>query len=142
MKLLSCCVLFALSAMPAGAEVERDTAGVTVEKVHLTPLPGEDAARLRFQIDNFGTRDIVVTGVGSPSARSGALFSRGRGLGPVETAAVFVPRGESIDFGTAHLRAVLQGFGRPLENGESVPVTLDFARETLATEAHVHGGSE
>lgn len=112
--------------------------GVEIESVYIRVEPNGQVGSVHFQLDNHGTRDLVLEAIRSPLAKDGALLIRQHGLGQVETEAVIVPKGEMLDFATNHFGAKLLGLTRKLEPGETVPLTLGFRGGDIEIEAHVH----
>lgn len=94
------------------------------------PPPGSDVAAVYLSLLNAGTHSVRLTGVESPVAAMAmmheTLESQGQSQMRMLTS-VPVPAGKSIAFSPGGRHIMLQGLAHPLQVGERVPITLQFA---------------
>lgn len=98
---------------------------------------GEDT-RLRFRLFNSSPETIVVEGLRSPAAVSGALTYFTHHGQPSPAMTVIMKPDETLDFSSSHLVATLVDLRSPLQPGDLIDFELVFRRGSARGQADVH----
>lgn len=112
--------------------------GVLVEDAVVTPTPAGGTTILRFRIDNASGQPLVLTGVHSGQARSGALVMRQPVLGPIDISTLSILENEVLDLRSSHIWAELRDLKEPLNEGDVIEFGAVFRSFTVLVSAHVH----
>lgn len=128
-------VIAILSATQAQADLSTDTVrDLVIENASATVLENGDV-RLRFTIANDSPEPVIVTGVSSPSARSGEFVGDSHHGTTFPVSDLVLQPDEEMDFSTSHLQARLTGVA-DLTDALAFMVLLDDG--AVSGEAHVH----
>jgi copper(I)-binding protein len=110
----------------------QEKAGIAVERPWARATPGAaPTAAAYLTLVNRGAEADRLTAVASPVARSAELHNHvmeGNVAAMRPVAEIVVPPGGRIELKPAGLHVMLIGMRRPLKEGESFAVTLEFAR--------------
>lgn len=115
--------------------------GAVLTAAHAEPARTGEATRLRFSIENFSGRDLVLQNVRSDRAGRATMFWAGPGSLEHQAEQLFVPDETTIDFGTSHMGITLADLTTELRPGDRVEFELVFRSGTVIGSAHVHAVS-
>ncbi|MEM7545150.1 MAG: hypothetical protein AAF367_06400 [Pseudomonadota bacterium] len=124
-----------LGATQVQADLSTDTVrDLSIEDASATILANGDV-RLRFILANDSPEPITVTGVSSPSARSGEIIGDSHHGTTFPVSGLILRPDEEMDFTTSHLKARLTGVA-DFKGVLVFQLLLDDG--TVSGEAHVH----
>lgn len=112
--------------------------GVDVTEASATAAKVGGTSRLRFRIENFSGKTVVLTGVASANAETGAMLIKGKSSSAREANELIILPEEALDFKTSHIWLELRGLKKPLRNGDTTEFVLNFRQGTVPGVAHVH----
>jgi copper(I)-binding protein len=111
---------------------------ISIEALSIDPVTQGTSARVKFAIENESGQPLMLTGVSSDIASSGALRLRFpvTGMRPIQE--LMILDRERLDLGTSHVEAVLLDVREPIGHGDTVHLTLHFRGFTISVVAHAH----
>ncbi len=131
-------LLLVLAATPPALSAQTGAGAIRVSDAWLRETaPGQTAGGGFLTIANSGTADDRLTGGSSPRAAQVQVHDMRMDGGvmrmrPLE-GGLSVPAGGTVALKPGGLHIMLTGLKQPLKRGETVPVTLDFARAGKVT---------
>jgi len=111
---------------------------LTVETVWATPAEAGDRSILRLRIVNESPEHAHLLSVETPIAKGARIVGRISDHKTTTLESISVRADSELDLTTNHAWIEIGPLTREVRAGDSIPLTLVFARTHIPTEAHVH----